>query len=107
MIFTIRFEEEILTSQKIDDVRGNGLADSTVIIGSSTFDKVQAQLNSQLPRAPLQAVEVTTAAQKPDNSTVKQKLTFSGVDYFTFLVLPFWCRLTLVVPVNPRVCVCV
>lgn len=73
-----RFEEEILTSQKIGDVHGNNSADSKVIIGSSTFDQVQAQLNNQLSHPPLEAAEVTTAAQKPENSTVKPRLTFSG-----------------------------
>jgi len=81
VIVTVRFEEEILTSQKIGDVHGNNSADSKVIIGSSTFDQVQAQLNNQLSHPPLEAAEVTTAAQKPENSTVKPRLTFSGVDH--------------------------
>jgi len=79
VIVAIRFEEEILTSQKIGDVHGNDSADSRVIVDSSSFDKVQEQLNSQPHHTPLQATEVTTASQKPDNSTLKQKLTFSGV----------------------------
>jgi len=75
----VRFEEEILTSQKIVDVHENNTDDSKVIIGSSTFDKVQAQLSNQPPRAPLQAATVTTASEKPNSSVTRQRLTFSGV----------------------------
>ena len=73
-----RFEEEILTSQKVDDVNGDNSADSKVIIGSGTFDRVQTQLNSKPAREP-EAAPVTTAAQKPDSLTTKPRLTFSGV----------------------------
>jgi len=86
-----RFEEEILTSQKIgDDVPGNNSADSKVIIGSNTFDQVQAQLDSH--RASSQAAPVTTDTQKPDNATTKPRLAFSGVlihTYVSVVSLPF------------------
>ena len=84
VIFTVRFEEEILTSQNIDDFPGNNSADSKVIIGSNTFDHVQAQLNNQPPRASRAAAEVTTAAQTQENSAIKQKLTFSGIDHLSY-----------------------
>jgi len=78
-----RFEEEILTSQKIGDVPGNNSADSKVIIGSNTFDQVQAQLDSH--RATSQAAPVTTDTQKPDNATTKPRLAFSGVLIHTYV----------------------
>ena len=74
-----RFEEEILTSQKTGDVNGSESAGTKVIIGSGTFNEVQAQLNNQPRRAP-EATSVTTANQKPDSSTTKPRLTFSGAD---------------------------
>ena len=86
MIVTVRFEEEILTSQKIDDVYGNNSAGSEVTNGSSAFDQIHVQRNNQPPHAPQQAAEVKTSNQKPENSTIKQRLTFSGVDYSSITV---------------------
>lgn len=83
-----RFEEEILTSQKADDVNGGNSADSKTIIGSGTFDRVQTQLNSQPAREP-EVAPVTTSTQKPDSSTTKPRLTFSGV--FVLCLLMFSC----------------
>ena len=73
-----RFEEEILTSQKAGDDNGTNSVGTKVIIGSNTFNQVQAQLNSQPPRAP-EVTAVTSATQKPDSSTAKPRLTFSGI----------------------------
>lgn len=79
-LIAFRFEEEILTSQKADDVNGGTSADSKTIIGSGTFDRVQTQLNSQPAREP-EVAPVTTATQKPDSLTAKPRLTFSGCFY--------------------------
>lgn len=73
-----RFEEEILTSQRIGDVNGSNSAGTKAVIGSDTFSDVQAQLNSQSPRTPVEAA-VTSATLKPDSSTTKPRLTFSGI----------------------------
>ena len=71
------FEEEILTSQMVNDVNGSNSSGTKVIIGSGTFNQVQAQLNSRPSPTP-EAAAVTTASQKPDSLPAKPKLTFSG-----------------------------
>ena len=71
-----RFEEEILTSQRIDEDYDNNSSGSKVIIGSSTFKQVQAQINNQPPCAPSQT---RTDTQKLDTVASKPKLTFSGM----------------------------
>ena len=90
-LVVFRFEEEILTSQTINDVNGSDSVGSKVIIGSGTFHHVQTQLNNQRPRA-LEAESVATATQKPDTSTTKPRLTFSGIDIILLtLVCNFIC----------------
>ena len=80
-----RFEEEILTSQRIGDVHGSNSAGTKAVIGSDTFSHVQAQLNGQPPRAPVAAAVISTT-QKPDSSTTKTRLTFSGISVQLFIV---------------------
>jgi len=85
-MFVFRFEEEILTSQRIDDVNDSNSAGTKVVIGSGTFSHVEAQLNNQPPREPVTA-SATTNSQKPDSVTTKPRLTFSGVESCILLCL--------------------
>jgi len=66
-------------------VHDSSASGSKVVIGSGTFDHVQAQLNNQPSEQASVAAPVTTATQKPDSLTSKPRLTFSGCDVCVIL----------------------